>query len=72
MTALDTAVTVVFIVIRVLWWPISKLLALLLFILSPIYRVATFILLPFMHVGQTIINILSFPFSVKWLERIEV
>ncbi|KAF2854360.1 hypothetical protein T440DRAFT_273728 [Plenodomus tracheiphilus IPT5] len=71
MASLQQALTVLFVVLHIIWWPISKLLASLVFVLSPFYRVALFLLLPFIHAGQVVINILSFPFSAKWLERIE-
>lgn len=70
--ALDRALTVLFLILHILWWPLSKILAILLFILAPFYRVGVFLLLPFIHAGRTILNVLSFPFSVRWLERIEV
>jgi hypothetical protein len=42
------------------------------FLLSPIWVLCSFILLPFIHLASAIINIVTFPFSVKWLDRIEV
>jgi hypothetical protein len=57
---------------RVIWWPFSKLLQATVFVLAPIWTVVSFILLPFVHLAQTIINIIAFPFSVQWLDRIEV
>jgi hypothetical protein len=57
---------------RVIWWPFSKLIQATVFVLAPIWTVVSFILLPFIHLAQTIINIITFPFSVQWLDRIEV
>merc|ERR1712137_111528 len=56
---------------RVIWFPISKAINLVIILLLPFYNVITFFLLPFIHLGQAIIRVLSIPFSVKWLERIE-
>ena len=57
---------------HVIWFPINKLINLAVILLLPFYNVITFVLLPFIHLGQSIIRVLSIPFSVKWLERIEV
>jgi len=57
---------------HVIWFPINKLINLVVILLLPFYNVITFVLLPFIHLGQSIIRVLSIPFSVKWLERIEV
>ncbi|KAI4678911.1 uncharacterized protein J4E88_006199 [Alternaria novae-zelandiae] len=56
---------------HVIWFPINKLINLVVILLLPFYNVITFVLLPFIHLGQSIIRVLSIPFSVKWLERIE-
>ena len=53
-------------------WPISKLINATIILLVPFYNVITFILLPFIHLGGAVIRVLSIPFTVKWLERIEV
>jgi hypothetical protein len=53
-------------------WPITKLFHVILFLLAPIWTLVSFILLPFNHLAQTIYSIVTLPFSVKWLERIEV
>ncbi|KAH5436307.1 hypothetical protein HBI47_074490 [Parastagonospora nodorum] len=52
-------------------WPITKLFHVILFLLAPIWTLVSFILLPFNHLAQTIYSIVTLPFSVKWLERIE-
>lgn len=70
--AYNVTLTVVATTVRLLWWPMRQLLYAILVILSPFYHLANFLLLPFVRLGQTIVSILSFPFSVKWLERIEV
>ena len=57
---------------RLIWWPISKLINATIILLAPFYNVVTFVLLPFIHLGDAFISILSIPFTVKWLERIEV
>jgi hypothetical protein len=57
---------------HVIWFPINKLINLIIILLLPFYNVITFVLLPFIHLGQAIIRVLSIPFSVKWAERIEV
>jgi hypothetical protein len=57
---------------HVIWFPINKLINLVVILLLPFYKVITFVLLPFIHLGQSIIRVLSIPFSVKCLERIEV
>jgi hypothetical protein len=56
----------------VIYWPFSKLFRGIAFLLAPIWTLASFILLPFVHLASTIINIITFPFSGRWLERIEV
>jgi hypothetical protein len=56
----------------VIWWPFSKLFKGIALLLAPIWTLASFILLPFIHLAHTLINIITFPFSVQWLERIEV
>jgi hypothetical protein len=56
----------------VIWWPLSKLFNGIVFLLAPIWTLVSFILLPFIHLAHTIINIVTFPFRVQWLERIEV
>jgi hypothetical protein len=56
----------------VVWWPISKLIDATIVLLAPFYNIITFVLLPFIHLGGAIIGVLSIPFTVKWLERIEV
>ena len=71
-TVLDIATRVSVALARVIWFPISKAINLVIILLLPFYNVITFFLLPFIHLGQAIIRVLSIPFSVKWLERIEV
>jgi hypothetical protein len=56
----------------IVWWPVNKLINGIVFVLAPIWTLVSFILLPLIHVAQTIINIVTFPFSVQWLEKIEV
>ncbi|CAO2649635.1 Nn.00g070200.m01.CDS01 [Neocucurbitaria sp. VM-36] len=65
------ALTIVFLILHIIWWPISKLINITVILLSPIWNVARFLSLPFIHLGHTIISILSFPFRTKWLERFE-
>jgi hypothetical protein len=55
-----------------IWWPINKLLHIALFVLTPLWRLASFIVLPFIHIGHTVINIITIPFGGRWLDRIEV
>lgn len=57
---------------HIIWWPVSKFINAVIILLLPFYNITTFALLPFIHLGQAIIKILSIPFSVKWLEQIEV
>ena len=58
--------------VHLTWWPISKTINACIILLLPVYNVITFILLPFIHLGQAIVTVLSIPFRVKWLEQIEV
>jgi len=58
--------------VHLAWWPISKTINACIILLLPFYNVITFILLPFIHLGQAIVIVLSIPFRVKWLEQIEV
>lgn len=54
------------------WWPTSKLLAAIAFVLSPFLRVLHFVLLPVIYLARAIYAILAFPFRLHVLERIEV
>ncbi|KAF1838985.1 hypothetical protein BDW02DRAFT_272068 [Decorospora gaudefroyi] len=69
------ATTIFFLVLHILKqlisWPLIKLTNAIIILLSPFYNVITFILLPFVHLGRAVIGVLSIPFTVKWLERIE-
>ncbi|KAF2823918.1 hypothetical protein CC86DRAFT_297538 [Ophiobolus disseminans] len=62
---------VVFATLYIIWWPISHILKAAVFILTPVWRLVSFVFLPFIHLAQVIINIITFPFSGKWLDRIE-
>jgi hypothetical protein len=59
-----------------IWWPFSKLfngiVFGIVFLLTPIWTLVSFIILPLVHLAQTGFNIITFPFSVQWLDRIEV
>lgn len=57
---------------RLAWWPIAKLIYVSILVLRPFYVILAFALLPFVHLAQALVRILSLPFSVKWLEQIEV
>lgn len=70
-------------VVHLAWWPISKLinafrialtpvLHAAIFLLSPIWIVGGFLLLPFIHLAKGLFYIITLPLQVKWLERIEV
>lgn len=56
----------------IIWWPFSKLLNGIVLLLTPVWTLVSFILLPFTHLAQTFFTVMTFPFSVQWLERIEV
>jgi hypothetical protein len=71
-TVLSITARVSVLTAHVIWFPIQKIINLVIILLLPFYNVITFVLLPFIHLGQAIIRLLSIPFSVKWLERIEV
>lgn len=68
----EQALTIFFLALHLIWWPISRLFASLAFLLAPFYRVAFFLLLPLIHAAHVLVNILSIPFSLAWLQRIEV
>jgi hypothetical protein len=57
---------------RIIWWPITKLINLTIILLIPFYNILAFIVLPLIHLEGAILRVLSLPFTVKWLERIEV
>lgn len=57
---------------RLTWWPIAKLITLAVILLRPFYLLVTFALLPFIHLAHAIFQVVSLPFTVKWLEQIEV
>lgn len=62
----------IFTILYIIWWPISQILKVAIILLEPIWAVVGFILLPFIHLAQTLFSIISFPFRRKWLDRIEV
>ena len=70
--AKDDAVAVVFVVLHIIWWPIGKALKAIVTVLSPLYTLGSFLLLPVLHLGHTLLTMVSFPFSTRGLERIEV
>ena len=55
-----------------LWWPMSKLLSVFALVLSPFWAVLQFVLLPVIYLARAIFAVLSFPFKLNILERIEV
>jgi hypothetical protein len=73
---IKTVTAIVVVTAEFIWWPIGKLINAIIYttilLLSPFYNVIIFILLPFIHFANAIITVISIPFSVKWLERIEV
>ncbi|KAF2999204.1 hypothetical protein E8E13_000128 [Curvularia kusanoi] len=46
-------------------------LRVVLVLLSPIWNVISFLLLPFVHLAKGLFTVVTFPLQVKWLERIE-
>lgn len=66
------ALTVFFVILHILSWPFHKLINLVAIIVSPFWLLASFLLLPCIHLVRTIINVLLFPFSLQWRERFEV
>jgi hypothetical protein len=80
---MDGALVKFLTVVNLVWWPISKLIAtvrivlspilrLVVFLLSPIWIVGSFLVLPFVHLARGLYHTLTLPLQVKWLERIEV
>ena len=70
-------------VVNLVWWPMGKLintiqsilspiLRLVVFLLSPIWIVSSFLVLPFVHLVKGLYHVITLPLTVKWLERIEV
>jgi hypothetical protein len=59
-------------VLYIIWWPIYHILRAIVFVLTPIWTLLSFILLPFIHLAQATFNVITFPFRGKWLDRIEV
>ncbi|KAF1957406.1 hypothetical protein CC80DRAFT_491522 [Byssothecium circinans] len=55
----------------VIWWPTSKALNGIRFILSPFWALLQFIFLPLTHLIQAILSIVLLPFRLDILERIE-
>jgi len=64
--------SITFTVLHLIWWPINQILRVVILLLTPIWTLLTFILLPFLHLAQVFITIITFPFRGKWLDRIEV
>lgn len=80
---MDDALIKFLTVVHLVWWPISKLinavhivlspvLRLVVFLLSPIWIVGSFLVLPFVHLVRGSCYIVTLPLQVNWLERIEV
>ncbi|KAK7180839.1 uncharacterized protein CC84DRAFT_722455 [Paraphaeosphaeria sporulosa] len=59
------------IILYCLWLPTSKILSAIIFILSPFWALAQFILLPAVYLLKSIYAVVSFPFRLHLLERIE-
>ncbi|KAF3035643.1 hypothetical protein E8E11_004500 [Didymella keratinophila] len=79
---MDGALIKLLTVVNLVWWPISKLinttrivlspiLQLVVFLLSPIWIVGSFLVLPFIHLVRGLYHVVTLPLQVKWLERIE-
>ncbi|KAF1933672.1 uncharacterized protein M421DRAFT_1051 [Didymella exigua CBS 183.55] len=79
---MDNALVKFLTIVHLVWWPISKLittvrillsplLRLVVFLLSPIWVVGSFLVLPFVHLVRGLYHIFTLPLQVKWLERIE-
>ena len=66
------ALALVFLALHVLSWPIVKLANAVIILVSPIWALVAFLLLPFIHLARVFVNIASFPLKTQWLERIEV
>lgn len=62
----------VFTILHIVWWPISKLANVVVVLLSPFCVLGSFLLLPFIHLAHVTLNVLSWPFRLQWLERLEV
>lgn len=80
---MDKAVGNIVFVVQLVWWPLSKsinairiilspILHTTIFLLSPIWIVGSFLLLPFVHLVKGLFHIITLPLQVRWLERIEV
>lgn len=80
---MDNALAKFLTVVDLIWWPINKLinagrivlspiLRLVVFFLSPIWIVGSFLVLPIVHLVRGLFRIITLPLQVKWLERIEV
>ncbi|KAK3202412.1 hypothetical protein GRF29_161g1120846 [Pseudopithomyces chartarum] len=54
-----------------LWWPTSKLLSVFALVLSPFWAVLQFVLLPVIYLAHAVYAVLSLPFKLNILERIE-
>ncbi|KAH7386687.1 hypothetical protein DE146DRAFT_178806 [Phaeosphaeria sp. MPI-PUGE-AT-0046c] len=63
--------TILVVSLYAIWWPFDQLLKTLVFLLAPIWTLVSFTLLPFIHLVQTIITIITFPLKGAWLDRIE-
>lgn len=70
----DVAIRVLATISRLLFvltWPFVKLARGVALLLSPVWTVAQFILLPLTVVVQAVLSILLFPFRLNWLDRFE-
>ncbi|KAF2128342.1 hypothetical protein P153DRAFT_292961 [Dothidotthia symphoricarpi CBS 119687] len=65
------ALTIFFVIVRIALYPITLIFNLALYILKPVIILGNFILLPFLHLSRAIIHVLTFPFRLQLLERIE-
>jgi hypothetical protein len=66
------APSVLSIILYCLWWPTRKILSAISFVLSPIWALAHFVFLPVTYLLQAIYAVVSLPFRLHLLERMEV
>jgi len=52
--------------------PIIKLLQVILFLLTPLWAVIAFVLLPVTHLAQVLLRLAMFPFRLQLRDRLEV
>ncbi|KAF2868531.1 hypothetical protein BDV95DRAFT_500804 [Massariosphaeria phaeospora] len=67
----ETLKTIVIVLYIIVWWPLSWLVAGLSAIVSPVWEITQFVLLPLTVLVQAVLSVVLFPFRLHLRERVE-